>query len=315
MTDHSSYRIFTIATGPYGLVGRGLWKTFPGLVPVDIAAPPPDFPTPEISLSPVDITNGGALSTALAGVSAAAKGRPIVVFHLAALTDTRGDQTDLFEKVNVLGTENVLKACRAIGARMVHISTDYVFESGDKADGSYSEDDRPASVPKTAYSLSKYRAENLLLDTSKVGEAVVARIAFPYGMAGPRAGLAEKYLQKMKECRETGQPMKLFNDQRICPSYIPDIVRGLDLIAQKVTAGDCRQRVFHLVGEATTPYDFGKTVQRVFGFDDVKIESSSVQGTRYAANLGLSTLKTEQALGWRATPHEDALSKVRGMKS
>ncbi len=305
--------VLPIATGPYGLVGRGLWKLFPGLIPVDVAPPPPDFPPPEVSLPSADITDLAALTHVLEKAAAVARGRTIVLFHLAALTDTRGDQTDLFEKVNVLGTENVLKACRGIGARMIHISTDYVFESGDKSDGSYTEDDRPGVPPKTAYSLSKYRAENLLLDQSLPGEAAVARIAFPYGTLGPRAGLAEKYLQKMKECRQSKQPMRLFDDQRICPSYIPDIVRGLGSIAGKLASGESGRRTFHLVGEATTPWDFGKLIQRLFGYDDVAIESSSVRGTRYAANLGLSTASTKEFLGWNSTPHPEALSQFKSL--
>lgn len=310
-TSPHQTRFLPVATGPYGLVGRGLWQMFPGLAPVDISAPPPDFPTPAIFLPPADITDLASLTKVFGQAASAAKGRPVVLFHLAALTDTRGDQMGLFERVNVQGTENVLKACRAIGAKMIHISTDYVFEAGEKSGDSYSEDDRPAIPPQTAYALSKYRAENLVLDHSSSGESVIARIAFPYGTMGPRAGLAEKYLQKMKECRGSKQPMRLFTDQRICPSYIPDIVRGLSLIAEQLSRGNMGRRVFHFVGEATTPYDFGKMVQRLFGYDDVAIEASSVKGTRYAANLELSTKKTAEFLGWRSTPPLEALSQFK----
>ena len=297
----------TVATGPYGLVGRGLVRELPELIPIDIAAPPADFPARrELTLAPLDITDAGQITRALGRVAEAFPDRPIVVFHLAALTDTSSGDVARFEKVNVEGTDHVLSACRSVGARMIHISTDYVFE-GETKTGSYTELDRPTATPNTAYAVSKYRAENLVLDGSSASESAVARIAFPYGLPGPRAGLAEKYLAKMTELRQSKQPMRLFSDQRICPSYIPDIARGLKQIAERMLGGALQQRVFHLVGEPTTPLEFGTAIQRLFELFEVTLQSSSVEGTRYAANLALSTLETQQALGWRPTALDEAL--------
>jgi dTDP-4-dehydrorhamnose reductase len=301
-----------IGTGPYGLVGRVLMSVYPDLIPIDVVEPPPEKKkTLGMDIAKTDITDPGQVSAALQAIAKAHPGRPMVLFHLAAMTDTRSDRTDLFERVNVDGTRNVLEACAAVGARMVHISTDYVFEAEGRSSEPYLEKERPAVCPKGAYAASKFRAENLVLDHPKGDLAVVARIAFPYGSAGVRPGLSEKILQRFSECREKKQAAKLFSDQITCPSYIPDIVEGLRLLSSRLEQERSGREIFHLVGERTTPYDFGRLIQKIFGYEDVTIESSSVAGMPYAANLGLSTQATSQNLGWHSTPHAVALEKQK----
>ncbi len=108
------------ATGPYGLVGLGLFEHFPGLAPLDVAPPPPEagarFKNPP---TPVDITDAGRLSAALAGLRKVDPSRPLLVVHLAAITDTKGTDDALYEKVNVQGTRNVLEAVLAAGGHLI----------------------------------------------------------------------------------------------------------------------------------------------------------------------------------------------------
>ena len=82
--------------------------------------------------------------------------KPSVVLHLAAYTDVASaeQQKDLCWKINVEGTRNVARAANALGARMVHISSDYVFD-GER--GNYLETDTPN--PSNYYSLTKVVAE------------------------------------------------------------------------------------------------------------------------------------------------------------
>jgi dTDP-4-dehydrorhamnose reductase len=82
--------------------------------------------------------------------------KPDVVLHLAAYTDVAKaeQQKELCWKVNVEGTRNVARAANAIGARLVHISSDYVFD-GER--GNYLESDTPN--PSNYYSLTKVVAE------------------------------------------------------------------------------------------------------------------------------------------------------------
>jgi dTDP-4-dehydrorhamnose reductase len=304
-----------LATGPFGLVGRRLLEEVPDLVPLDVVPAPPEVAArsrPAVSLPPVDITDAAAVVQALETVSKAAGGRPVVVIHLAALTDTKGEDPEPFERVNVRGTENVLRAASKVGARFIHISTDYVF-AGESREGAFAESDRPAVPPPGPYAASKFRAENLVLDAALPGTAV-ARIAFPYGGVGNRPGLEEKMIRRFEAARLSKTPVELFRDQTICPSYIPDVVKGLLLLVGRMAGEEGAPRVVHLVGDPVTPLDFGREVSRCFDFKDVALKAASVRGTPYAANLRLSSKETRRALSWIPTSHKAALAEIRLVK-
>jgi len=139
----------------------------------------------------------------------------------------------------------------------------------------------------------------------------VARIAFPYGPAGRRPGLAQKMAQRFEQSRRDKKPVKLFSDQIICPSYIPDIHLGLARIAEDLLAGRA-ENIYHLTGRPSTPLEFGGLVRSLFGFEDVAVEPVSAEGTLYPRNLCLSHEKTCRLLRMAMTPHADALRAVKG---
>jgi hypothetical protein len=87
-------------------------------------------------------------------------------------------------------------------------------------------------------------------------------------------------------------------------------------VAQKLLNKKCEgHRVFHLVGEPTTPFEFGKQVARIFGYTDVPLLSASVQGTAYCPHLWLSHEKTTQSLnGWKGLSHEAALLDIKSSR-
>lgn len=243
------------------------------------------------------MTDAAAVGKALERSKASA------VIHLAGLTDTKGVDHAVFERVNVQGTLNVMGAAQKMGLGFVFTSTDYVFTL--EKEGPFSEDQRPLSPPPGAYAASKFQAERWVLDNGNP-KALVARIAFPYGASARRTGLSDKMVGWFKAAREKKTKVPLFSDQHVTPSYIPDVVKGLMLLAARAAAGS-QQRTFHLVGAATTPLEFGLLVRKIFGFEDVAVEEASVKGTVYAADLRLSTAATEAALSWRHRSHEEAL--------
>lgn len=102
----------------------------------------------------MDITNVGQLERVLR------ENAPDVVVNCAAFTDVARAENEpaaAFE-LNVQGTYNVFRACEALGARMVQLSTDHIF---DGSRGMYREDDRPR--PVGAYAVSKYLGEQVVL--------------------------------------------------------------------------------------------------------------------------------------------------------
>lgn len=109
--------------------------------------------------------------------------RPAVIVHAAAYTDVRAAEQERRAcwHVNVGGTRAIVAAARDVGARLVHISTDYVF-FGDV--GSYREDDPPGPV-RNYYALSKLAAEEV---ARTLPSSLVLRISFrprewPYPVA------------------------------------------------------------------------------------------------------------------------------------
>ncbi|MFQ6078305.1 MAG: SDR family oxidoreductase [Thermodesulfobacteriota bacterium] len=121
-----------------------------------------------------DITRAKETMDAIVGV------RPDIVIHAAAYTDVDGCEThiDLARSVNGGGTKHVASACRELGAKMVYISTDYVFD-GTKS-GAYSEDD--PTCPINAYGRSKLEGERWV--RTLVDQFVIVRTAWLFGRGG-----------------------------------------------------------------------------------------------------------------------------------
>lgn len=126
-----------LLTGGTGRLGRELVALLPGIV-----AP---------GRGELDVTDPAGTMAVVEAV------RPGVIVHAAAYTDVAGAERDREAcwRVNVEGTRNVARAASATGARLVHVSTDYVFH-GDR--GNYREDDTPGPV-RNYYALSKLVAE------------------------------------------------------------------------------------------------------------------------------------------------------------
>jgi dTDP-4-dehydrorhamnose reductase len=152
-----------------------------------------------------DLGDGRSVEAALQGFGAEA------VLHAGAATDVDGCERDpdLAWRVNVGGTEQVARACRALGARLVAVSTDYVF---DGEGGPYGEDDVPN--PRGVYARTKRCGEEgaLLL----APDCAVARVAVVYsGRPGAKSTFATQVVEKLSR----GEPVKAFSDQRVSTTH------------------------------------------------------------------------------------------------
>lgn len=209
-----------LITGGKGMLGRTLQRKLAGheLFVADL---------PE-----VDILDRGGLSATCAAF------RPDVVVHCAAMTkvDACEEQEVLAFRLNGMGSADVAAACRACGARLIAISTDYVFSGDPKMDPivhlraptddaaaayAWREDDRP--FPATVYGKSKLAGERSVLDI--LPEAVVLRIAWLYGAGGP------SFVHTMAKLgAQAGAPLKVVDDQRGNPTStdaVADVVAFL----------------------------------------------------------------------------------------
>lgn len=190
-----------------------------------------------------DLGDGRSVERALVAFRAEA------VLHAGAFTDVDGCERDpeLAWRVNVGGTEQVARACRALSARLVAVSTDYVF---DGARGGYSEDDVPN--PRGAYARTKRCGEEaaLLLAT----DAAVARVAVVYsGRPGAKSTFATQIVEKLSR----GEPVKAFSDQVVSPTLAENAAEmTLELLLEHPYRG-----VLHTAG--ATPLTRVELAERV----------------------------------------------------
>jgi dTDP-4-dehydrorhamnose reductase len=129
------------------------------------------------------------------------------VLHAGAMTDVDGceREPDRAWRANVDGTAEVARACAALGARLVALSTDYVF-AGDA--GPYGEDDPPA--PRGAYARTKRCGEEAALLLAP--DVAVARVAVVYGGRTPtRRTFASDVVERLSR----GEPVRAFHDQLV----------------------------------------------------------------------------------------------------
>ena len=186
-------------TGGKGMLGRTLCRTL-ALHELHVA----DLPE-------TDITSPSAIDTTIRDF------KPAAVIHAAAMTAVDACQTnpDLAFKVNAVGSANVAAACHRHKARLIALSTDYVFDG--VLPRPYHEWDIPA--PRTVYGASKRAGEQAI--QTLCPNHLILRIAWLYGPGGP------SFLHTMLKLGVTpGAPIKVVQDQVGNPTST-DAVAGL----------------------------------------------------------------------------------------
>lgn len=194
--------------------------------------------------SELDVREAAAVEEAVAGHD--------VVVGCAAWTDVDGAETHEAEAfaVNATGAENLARAASRHGARLLHVSTDYVFSG--EATEPYPED--AATSPRSAYGRSKEAGERAVLGH---GQAVV-RTAWLYGAHGP---CFPRTIARL--ARERGS-LRVVDDQVGQPTWAADLARVLvELGRTGAPAG-----VFHAVSAGRTSwYGFARAVVATAGLD------------------------------------------------
>ena len=183
---------------------------------------------------------------------------PDVVIHCAAMTKVDDCETkrDLAFKLNEDGSRNVALACKAAGARLIAISTDYVF-SGEppREPWAWSETDIPR--PRTVYGASKFAGEQMI--HMILPDAAILRIAWLYGAGGP------SFVHAMAALADGGRrSVKVVDDQRGNPTSALAVSRELRAILARPEL----RGTFHATceGEATWA-DFAREFFRLSGRD------------------------------------------------
>lgn len=195
-----------------------------------------------------------------------------IVLHLAAKADVDGCEQDkeLGEKgqayqFNVVGTENVVNACREGGKKIIYISTDFVFDGEKLADESYTEEDSPH--PVNWYAQTKYLGEGVV----KKAEIpfIIARIAYPYRREA--FALKKDFVHALLDRLQQGQPVNAVTDHIMTPTYLDDIALALDALIRNDSEG-----IYHVVGnQSVTPYDAAILIADKFNLDKTLINETT----------------------------------------
>jgi len=195
-----------------------------------------------------DLGDGSSVARALLDFRAEA------VLHAGAMTDVDACERDpeAAWRVNAGGSEQVARACRALGARLVAVSTDYVF---DGRAGPYREEDVPN--PQGAYARSKRVGEEAALLLAP--GCAVARVAVVYsGRPGAKPTFATQVVEKLSR----GEPVRAFEDQLVSPTLARNgAAMALELLLETDFGG-----VLHTSGATVLDrVEFARRVARRFG--------------------------------------------------
>jgi dTDP-4-dehydrorhamnose reductase len=235
-----------LVTGAGGLLGHDL---------LAVLAEYPAATVTALTRADLDVTDADAVRRAVAGHD--------VVLNAAAWTDVDGAESNeqAALAVNGTGPANLAAACAATGARLVHVSTDYVF-AGD-ATTPYAEDAEPA--PRGAYGRTKLAGERAVLAAG--GGAAVVRTAWVYGEHG-RSFVATM----LRLALASEDPLDVVDDQRGSPTWSADLARSLVALG----ASDAPGGIYHVTNTGdTTWYGLARAVFVGVGADPERVRPTS----------------------------------------
>ena len=232
--------------------------------------------------------------------------QPDVVVHTMGLTSVEACEADpaLAYRLNVEAASSVAKVANALGAKLVHISTDHLF---DGATPWKKEQDAPC--PLNVYARTKQEAEEVTLRSCP--DALVIRTNF-FGW-GTR--VRTSFSDWIIEALNSGSELTMFSDVFFTPLLINDLV---ELMLGLVDRGG--KGIFHVAGgNRLTKYDFAIRLAEVFNYPKVKINAISVQDFPFKArrpmDMSLSSEKVEAYLGTQMPPADEGLKRLKGQGS
>lgn len=202
--------------------------------------------SPGSSCVPLDITDKGAVCAAIGKV------QPDVIFHCAAWTDVDGAEDPAnkaaVRKINADGTRNLAEAAKATGAKIVYVSTDYVFDG--QGERPWRPDDQ-CFAPLNHYGQTKLEGEFAV--TELTDRFFIVRTSWVFGSNG------KNFVRTMLNVANSHTTVRVVNDQIGSPTYTLDLARLLVDMAETNRYG-----FYHAAneGDYISWYDFTKEIYR-----------------------------------------------------
>jgi dTDP-4-dehydrorhamnose reductase len=232
---------------------------------------------------------------------------PEVIINCAAMTnvDACERERESAWKINVGGLEHLVEAGQRYRSKIIHISSDYVF---DGTRGPYVENDRPE--PINYYGKTKLASENLLRTSELPWVVVRTMVLYGYG-----ENVRPSFPLWVIEQLSRGGTLKIVDDQMGNPTLVDDLAFGIMKTVELE-----KQGIYHIAGrDIISRFEFARTVARVFGFSSeailpTKTEAIGQQAAR-PLRSGLVTLKAEVELGIRPATAEEGLLVLKSQLS
>ncbi|MCD8038332.1 MAG: dTDP-4-dehydrorhamnose reductase [Lachnospiraceae bacterium] len=224
-----------IVTGCNGQLGRAINRIYAGSR---------EYECVNTDVKDLDITNIDAVLKLLDEV------RPYAIVNCAAHTNVNACETDVDNayRINAIGPRNLSIAATRAGAKLIHVSTDYVFDG--QAVVPYTEFDRPD--PKAVYGKTKLAGERFVQEFAR--EYFIIRTAWLYGDG-------KNFVRTMLGRSQTHEQVKVVGDQLGSPTSADELARAIEYLLPTDNFG-----LFHGTCEGITSWaDFTREIYRLAG--------------------------------------------------
>jgi len=246
-------------------------------------------------LHDLDITRPGQTEEAIDSL------RPDVVINLAAITDVDGCEShkEMAFAVNAQGALHVARGCAASGTRLIHLSTDYVFDGTSPIP--HTEEDPPR--PLNVYGESKLLGERGIQEAG--GHSLILRTAWLYGRHG------KNFVDTIFRLSSQQDVIRVVNDQRGSPTYTRDLSRAIELLVGQEEKG-----ILHVTNSGfCTWFEFAGKILAMKSPKDhpvrlLPISSAELgRSAKRPANSVLDCSKFERIAGWKMRSWEESLKE------
>ncbi len=224
---------------------------------------------------------------------------PDYIINSAAFTNVDGCERkkELSWKINVTGVENLVNAARLVDSRVIHISTDYIF---DGKNGPYDEHATPN--PLSYYGRGKLASENVVRTSGKNWAIIRTMVVYGIGQA-----LNNNFATWLAGELSQNKPVTIVDDQLGNTTLADDLANGIYLLVKKG-----KQGIYNMAGsDIISRYDFAVALAKAFDFNPDLIQPIKTKDLNQLAprplNSGLITLKAESELGYRFLSLKESL--------
>ena len=245
-----------------------------------------------------DLTNSSAVKMFVLA------NQPDIIVNTAAYTqvDQAEKESDLAFNVNQQGVENLVKSIENNQSKIIHISTDYVFDG----QGTIPYEENKIVEPQSVYGRSKAAGEKILLDKIK-DKSYIIRTSWLYSEYG------QNFVKTMLRLGSEQQEISVVNDQMGMPTYAGDLARGIIRMIENIKSENAPAGIYHFANKRITSwFHFASEIMKLAGLKCVVLPISTSQFPTLAKRpvfSALNTNKFESIFNFTIRNWEDALQE------